>query len=43
MGYTVTSTTAPTITSSDPDVDATINGSLLGLTRIGSGQQSSGR
>ena len=39
MGYTVTSTTAPTIASSDEDVDATINGSLLGLTRIGSGQQ----
>ena len=39
MGYTVTSTTAPTIASSDEDVAATINGSLLGLTRIGSGQQ----
>ncbi len=28
MGYTVTSTTAPTIASSDEDVAATINGSL---------------
>ena len=39
MGYTVTSTTAPTITSSDPDVEATIAGGVLGLTRVGIGQQ----
>lgn len=39
MGYTVTSTTAPTITSSDGDVEATITGGVLGLTRIGIGQQ----
>ena len=39
MGYTVTSTTAPTIASSDPDVEATIAGGVLGLTRVGIGQQ----
>ena len=39
MGYTVTSTTAPTITSSDEDVAATITGGVFGLTRVGIGQQ----
>lgn len=40
MGYTVTSTTAPTIASSDPEhVQATIAGGVLGLTRVGIGQQ----
>ena len=39
MGYTVTSTTAPTIASSDPNVEATITGGVLGLTRVGIGQQ----
>jgi hypothetical protein len=39
MGYTVTSTTAPTIASSRLDVEATIAGGVLGLTRVGIGQQ----
>jgi len=39
MGYTVTSTTAPTIASSDPNVEAKPDGGVLGLTRVGIGQQ----
>ena len=39
MGYTVTSTTAPTIASSDRDVEAKPDGGVLGLTRVGIGQQ----
>ena len=39
MGYTVTSTTSPTITSSDGDVVPSVVGSALGVSRMGNGYE----
>lgn len=39
MGYTVTTTTAPTIASSSGLVAPTITGGVMGATRVGIGQQ----